>query len=62
MAKNFNGAYKGVNRQRRRDIDTDLRNLSGANVRDIDMDDYDELDDYEPMSYETKFPLHTDDY
>ena len=62
MAKNFHGAYNSVNRKRQRDIDLDLRNLSGANIRDIDMDEYDEFDDYEPLSTQTRFPLHNDDY
>lgn len=59
MAKNFN-AYTGVNRKRR-NIDRDLRNLSGANVRDIDFDDFGEVDDWEPFEVQSRFPLHSDD-
>lgn len=63
MAKNFKSTYNGINRKsRNRDVDLDLRILSGSNVRDINMDEYDELEDYEPIVHgSTRFQLHEDD-
>lgn len=61
MAKNFKSAYNGVSRKRR-DIDLDLRNLSGANIRDIDLNEYDEYEDFEPSTLiQSRFPLHDED-